>query len=287
LFKTNLAFFFIIFFILSSSLFSQSPWAKKKGEFYSQFSFSTIPSYNEINGNPDYELNRNITDNTFQLYGEYGISDKTTLLVNVPFKNISTSDVLYPIPLDPATIKGSTSNAFGNIELGVKHNFYHKKWLVSGQVNIEFNTSNYDDFSGIRTGYDAYTFSPFINVGRGFEKTYFQAFTGFNIRSNDYSSNFRIGGEGGYKFFDRLWFIGFLDFVISLNNGNIVLPSKNFETALYINNQEYTAFGLKLIGEITPKFGIIAGFGGAFSGNNVAKQAAINVGLYYKFTALK
>jgi len=238
-------------------------------------------------GNPDYELNRNITDNTFQLYGEYGVSNKTTLLISIPFKNIITSDVLNPIPFDPTSTEGGSSNTFGNIEAGVKHNFYNKKWLITGQLNIELNTSSYDDFSGIRTGYDAFTFTPFINAGRGYDKTYIQAFTGFNLRSNDYSSNFRIGGEGGYHFFNRIWLIGFLDFAISLNNGNIILPPENLLTAFYVNDQEYTAFGLKLIGEITPKFGIITGFGGAFSGNNVAKQAAINVGLYYKITASK
>ncbi len=280
------------YFLLTILLFSlltqaQSPWTKNKGEFYTQFSFSTIPNYNEIFGDPDYVLNRDITDNTFQLYGEYGVTDKTTLIVNIPFKNITTSDVIAQNPIDPSLVKGNDINAFGNIELGIKHNFYTKKWLISGQLNIELNTSNYDEETGIRTGYDAYTFTPLISVGRGFKKTYIQAFTGFNIRTNNYSSNFRIGSEGGYKFFDRLWLIAFLDFVISLDNGDIELPVKNQLTALYINDQEYTAFGLKFIGEITADFGLIAGFGGAFSGNNVAKQAALNFGVYYKINTSK
>ncbi|PHS64817.1 MAG: hypothetical protein COB12_07770 [Flavobacterium sp.] len=274
---------FILFYLFSNLLFAQSPWTENKGEFYTQFSFSTIPSYNEIFGNPDYFSNRNITDDTFQLYGEYGISGKTTLILNIPFKNITTSDILNPIPLDPSIINGDTRNAFGNIEAGIKQNFITKKWLLTGQLNIEINTSSYDDISGIRTGYDAFTFTPLINFGRSFNKSYLQGFTGFNLRTNNYSSNFKIGAEGGTKVFNRIWLIAFLDFVISLENGSIELPIENQLTALYVNNQEYTAFGLKFIGEITPDFGLIAGFGGAFSGNNVAKQAAINVGIYMKF----
>ncbi len=119
--KSKFIFCFLVCLLIGFFGFSQSPWIKNKGEFYTQFSFSTIPSYNEMYGNPDYLLNRNITDNTFQLYGEYGVSDKTTLLLNVPFKNITTSDVINPILLDPETINGSTSNAFGNIEIGIKH----------------------------------------------------------------------------------------------------------------------------------------------------------------------
>ncbi|MCF6308522.1 MAG: hypothetical protein L3J09_11290 [Flavobacteriaceae bacterium] len=272
---------------MSSTLFSQSPWTKNKGEFYTQFSFSTIPSYNEIFGNPDYFSNRNITDNTFQLYGEYGVSDKTTILLNVPYKNITTSDVIHPFPPDPGIIPGDTRNAFGNIEAGIKHNFIAKKWLLTGQFNIEINTSSYGDISGIRTGYDAFTFTPLINFGRSFNKSYLQGFTGFNLRTNNYSSNFKIGAEGGTKVFNRIWLVAFLDFVISLNNGDIELPIENQLNALYVNDQEYTAFGLKLIGEITADFGLIAGFGGAFSGNNVAKQAALNFGVYYKINTSK
>ncbi len=280
--KTNFIFCLLVCLLIGSSGFSQSPWTQKKGEFYTQFSFSTIPSYNEMYGDPDYLLNRNITDNTFQLYGEYGVSNKTTLLLNVPFKNITTNDVINPILLDPEAINGSTSNAFGNIEIGIKHNFYNKKWLISGQMNVELNTSSYDEISGIRAGYDAFTFTPLINIGRGFKKSYLQAFTGFNLRTNNYSSNFKIGAEGGTKLFNRIWLSAFLDFVISLENGDIELPIENQLTVLYVNNQEYTAFGIKLIGEITQDFGLITGFGGAFSGNNVAKQAAINFGVYYK-----
>jgi len=273
---------FLFFFYSTSILFSQSPWTRKKGEFYTQLSFSTISNYDEIFGDPDYFTHREITDNTFQFYGEYGISDKTTIIINAPFKNIKTSDLTNETGFDTLITTSETINAFGNIELGLKHNFFYKKWLITGQLNIEFNTSTYDALSGIRTGFDAFTFTPLINFGRGYNKTYFQAFTGFNFRTNDYSSNFKIGGEGGFKIIDNIWLIGFLDFVISLNNGNYEVPLENALTALYVNDQEYTAFGLKAIGEITPNFGIIAGFGGAFSGNNVAKEAAINVGIYYK-----
>jgi len=285
--KSQLGFYILPFLLMGTSLYSQSPWTQKKGEFYTQFSFSTIPTYNEIFGNPDYFLNRNSTDNTFQLYGEYGILDKTTLILNIPFKNITISDVLNLTPLDPNFTEGSNNNNFGNIEAGIKHNFSNKKWLLTGQFNVEFNTSSYDDSSGIRTGYNAFTFTSLINFGRSFNKSYLQGFTGFNVRTNNYSSNFKIGAEGGTKVFNRVWLIAFLDFVISLNNGDIELPTQNILTALYINDQEYTAFGLKVIGEATPNLGVIAGFGGAFSGNNVAKQAALNFGVYYKINALK
>jgi len=134
-----------------------------------------------------------------------------------------------------------------------------------------------------KTGYDAFTFtSPFL-AGRSFGKTYVQSFIGASIRTNDYSSNFKIRGEVGRKIAKSIWLIGFLDIVKSFENGNIVLPIENTFTGLYVNDQDYGAYGFKSIGEITFKFGVTAGFGDAFFGNNVAKEAALNVGVYHKF----
>lgn len=276
----------ILVLVLSFSVaaFSQSPWTKEKSKFYTQLSFTTIPNYNTFFGDPNYEVPSEITDNTIQFYGEYGISDKTTLIVNLPLKLITINDFEDPrIDCGGDCSRDFSNIALGNVEFGIKHNFYKKDWLISGQFSIEANTSSYDAASGIRTGYDAYTFTPLLLAGRSFGKTYVQGFLGANVRTNDYSSNFKLGGEVGRTISKGIWLIGFVDVVKSLVNGNIILPTQNSFTSLYINNQDYGAYGIKGIGEITNNFGITAGFGGAFFGNNVAKQAALNFGLYSKF----
>lgn len=273
----------LIILLLSISAFSQSPWTQKKGKSYTQLSFTSIANYNALFGDPDYNTEREITDNTLQFFGEYGLSDKTSLLVNIPFKMIKTGDLTSPsITAIPLT-SSATESSLGNIEIGLKHNFYNKKWLLSGQFSIEANTSSYDASSGIRTGYDAWSFSPLLLAGRGFGKTYVQGFLGANIRTNDYSSNFRIGGELGRKLGKHIWLIGFVDVSKSLENGDIVLPAQNRLTGLYVNDQEFGAFGLKAIGEFSDKFGLTVGYGSAFFGNNVAKQGALTFGLYQKF----
>lgn len=272
--KSTIKILFLFFFV---SAFSQSPWTQEKGKSYSQVSFTTIPNYTALFGDPDFDTSGEITDNTIQLFGEYGLSDKTSLILNVPIKLISINNNVTSLPN-----KFSESN-LGNIEFGLKHNFYNKKWLLSGQFTIEANTSSYTPISGIRTGYDAYTFTPLFLAGRSYEKTYIQGFIGANIRTNDYSSNFRLGSEVGHKISKRIWAIGFIDIVKSLNNGNIILPIQNTLNGLYVNDQEYGAFGLKGIFEFTDKSGAITSFGGAFSGNNVAKQAALSFGIYTKF----
>lgn len=272
----------VLVVFISFSLFSQSPWTKEKGTFYSQYSFTTIYNYDTLFGDPDYNTERKTTDNTFQFYGEYGLTDKTTLLINIPLKMIKTNELVSLTAIPPLTIEGKKTS-IGNIEIGIKHNFHNKGWLISGQLSLETNTSSFDAKSGIRTGYDAFTFTPLFLAGKGYKKSYIQTFFGANIRTNDYSSNFKIGGEYGRKVGESFWLISYLDIVKSFKNGNIELPDSNLASGLFVNNQEYGGFGFKGIYEINNTFGINAGVGGAFFANNLAKAPALSFGLYHKF----
>lgn len=272
-----------LFFLTTIASFAQSPWTQEKGKAYTQISFTTIPSYNSVYGNPNYEIAGNLIDNTLQFYGEYGITDHTSILVSIPYKRIVHKNLVNPCLVAPCPEFTNKEASLGNIEVSLKHNFSKKDWIISGQLGVEANTGSFDIDTGIRTGYDAWTITPLFLIGKGLEKSYFQGFIGANIRSNNYSSNFKIGGEYGKKIAKNIWLVGFIDIVKSFENGNVVLPASNLATALYVNNQEYGAFGLKSIFEIKEKFGITGGFGGAFFGNNVAQSPALTFGVYQKF----
>lgn len=264
----------------SISLFAQSPWTKQKNKTYLELSFSAIVGYSDLSGDPDYSTEREINDNTLKLYTEYGLTNKTTLLVNIPLKMVSSNDLV--IASSSPTTTEDANSGLGNIQLGLKHNFIHKKWLLTGQLNVEFNTGSFEELSGLRTGYDAITITPLISTGRGFDKWYIQVFTGVDIRTNEYSSAYKLGGEIGYKTLDWLWIAGFLDGVASFHNGDVLLPRSNTLTGLYVNNQSYAGFGLKLIGELNEKIGLNLGFGGAFAARNLAKSPSLSLGFYYK-----
>jgi hypothetical protein len=269
--------------LIGFSAFSQGPWTQKKGKLYTQLSFTTIPYYDTLFGDPDYSIPGKISDNTLQFYSEYGLSSKTTLLINIPYKFISNKGLVNPCLIAPCPEYSNKKNTLGNIEIGIKHRFYKKDWLVSGQFSLEANTGSFEANSGIRTGYDAFTFTPLFLAGKSFGKSYLQTFIGTRIRTNNHSSNFKIGGEYGGKLHKNIWIIGFLDIEKSFKNGTVVLPSSNLATGLYVNNQEYGVIGVKVIGEISNNFGITASLPAAFFGNNVAKQVAISFGIYRKF----
>lgn len=271
----------IVLVFISSNLLSQSAWTLEKDKWYTQVNFTTIGNYSSIflDGDESIELPRELTDNTIQFYAEYGLDAKTTVLVNVPIKLIESGD---EVMANSGTNGGSVS-ALGNIGVGVKRNLYNKDFVVSALLSVETNTSTYDELSGIRTGYDAWTVSPSIGIGKGFSNIFFQGNLGFDLRTNSYSHNFKGNIEGGYKFFDMVWVIVHLDYIKSFENGDVQFPIENLNTLLYVNDQEYAGYTLKGILEITDNIGLTTGFGGAFTANLLARRAAINFGAYYKF----
>ena len=267
---------------ISFSTMAQSPWTKKKKEAYLQLSYTTISNYTTLFGDPEFNTEREVSDNTLQFFSEYGLTDNTTLIVNIPLKFVSTNNLVEETTVSPITTEDSKTT-LGNIQIGLKHKFIHKKWLLTGQLSVEGNTSSaFEEASGLRTGYDAWTITPLLITGTSFNKWYLQGFTGSDIRTNDYSSSFKIGAEVGYKTTSWLWIAGFIDNVTSFKNGDIEEPASNILTGLYVNDQSYGGYGFKFIGEINKGFGANIGIGGAFSGENVAKTPAITFGMYLK-----
>jgi len=105
----------LVILIITLQAYSQSPWTQKKGNFYTQLSFTSISGYNTLFGDPDYNTEREISDRTLQFFTEYGLSDKTSLLVNIPFKMMETGELTSPsIAAIPLT-SSATESALGNI----------------------------------------------------------------------------------------------------------------------------------------------------------------------------
>jgi len=149
---------FLLAFLFTTSLFSQGAWTKSKNEVYTQLSYYSIGGYSGIYGNPGYQAERKLTDNTIQLYAEYGASDKTTFVFSLPIKMIK-AEGLVDANATPLTAEGSET-ALGNFTVGVKQLFHQGTWVLSGQLNLGLNTGEFFEESGLRSGFDTYTLSP-------------------------------------------------------------------------------------------------------------------------------
>ncbi|MCB0489901.1 MAG: hypothetical protein R2820_14820 [Cyclobacteriaceae bacterium] len=275
---------FLLCILLTPSFLAngQSPWVAGKGKGYVQVGFTSIGPYQELfqSDGGSYRLSHVITDRTLQFFGEYGVADHTSILASVPFKFLTQGEGFDPF--FPATRKTSFST-IGNIQIAARHNFTDEKFLLSTQWTLEIPTAGFDELNSIRGGLNAYSLIPSMSIGKGFSNFYAFASTGFAVRTNNYSSDFRVGAEAGYKVIDRIYLILVLDIVESLKNGSVFEDLTLRRIGLYLNNQSYFAYGIKTIIGFTDKLGINGAFYGARSGNLVARSPSLNLGAYYKW----
>lgn len=273
----------LIIILCSTSAMAQSPWVAEKGNGFAQLGYTTIGPYKDLflsDGNA-YPLSNEITDRTLQVYGEYGIGSGTSIITTIPVKILTSGGSL--IPSLPIRTRSGDFTTLGNIQLAARHNFVNKKVVFSGQLLAELPTSGYDEATGLRGGLNALSIIPTLSAGFSNEKLYEFVSVGAAIRSNDYSSEWRLGIELGYQLIKRIFIIGVIDIVQNFENGNAIESANQLGTGLYLNNQSYSALGIKGIVGLTDNVGISGAFYGAGSGNLVAKSPSINFGLYYKW----
>ena len=276
------SFLYTLLLFCTFNAFTQSPWVAEKGSGYAQVGFTTIGPYSSLylGDGGSFPLTRAVTDRTIQLYGEYGLGSSTSLLSSIPMKALKTGEIENPVSSPNAA---GTFTTLGNIQIAARHNFIYSKFVFSGQLTAELPTAGFDQATGLRGGLDAFSIIPTLSIGKGLNKFYGYLSSGVAFRTNDYSGDFRLSGEVGYKLVERVYLILVLDVVENFENGNAVVNDNQLQTGLYLNNQSFFAYGIKGSVGFTDHIGITGAYYGASSGNAVAKSPSVNFGVYFKW----
>lgn len=282
-------FIFLLVFCTALGLQAGGPWPAGKNKGYFQLGAS-LNKYDRLivpSSSPLYNkrLLRYVVDNTVQIYGEYGVTEKFTLVTAIPLKLLSTGSA--PLPNGDAfpaanLLPAGSLTGLGNIMLTAKYTFYNKGLVFAGQLQAEAPTFSRKESIGLRTGYDTWVACPGISVGASTKKLYGFADVGYALRTGDYSNELRYNAEIGGRFIKKTWlalaFNNKKSFKnVERNEGNVA------QTAMYVNNQSYNAFGLKIAYAFTDNIGINLSAFGAFGGENVAAAPTFNAGVYYKW----
>lgn len=285
----------LVFFsclICSLPVFAGGPWTKAKGSGYAQIGVSYL-QYAELFGNitPRIPLRRQVTDMTLQGYLEYGITDKLTFIGILPFKYVKTGDEVLESDyfyddrrFSDTLLPAGSLFGIGNARIGARYNFIKKKYLLSGELNVENGSVAYQCSSALRTGYSAWTIEPSISFGRGWNKVYFFLDNAFRYRTNDYSHETNHAIEVGYKPFPKTW-------VAFRSEGRISMKNKrtnnhDIHTGLSPNNQQYIGYGVKLSQGFGDHFALNLGLFGGF-GELVGANPSLNVGISYQWDKKK
>jgi hypothetical protein len=277
-----------IILLINSCALAQQAWTQKKGEGYFQIGAS---SFNYSSAADDdfksFDLARPITEIIISLYAEYGITNKLTGTVIVPFHFVSSGE-LNSKWLGFAPEEGNLTT-FGNLNLALTYRIYAKKdFVLSSKLASSINTSNYDVATGLRTGYDAFGISPTILAGIGTDVFFSSAETGINILTGGYLSRFIFKAQIGKELTKNKRLIGI--FVISTNTAlgnasnedNLNLNRTSAFTALYQNEQTYYAGIVKFGYKLSDYWGLWLSIGGGYA-KNIGRNPVYSLAFAYNF----
>ncbi|MEQ8324392.1 MAG: hypothetical protein RIC15_08925 [Vicingaceae bacterium] len=277
------ALFFYLLLSLALVELQAQAWNKSKGSGYVQVS-STFLSYDRLlNGSEEsVDLKRKITDNTVQLYGEIGLSNKLNAIVILPYKFTASSDNITAAKNDPFTedtLESGSLNGFSNPELGIRFGLLNKSIVLSAQLTVGARLHQYDSTTGLQIGYDAWLVNPILMVGKGWSENYLQAGLGIRLNTGLYSQNFVAMIEGGQKFFDGKTFLALrFDVKIPLTKGTFD-EGNAIQTALFRDNSSYISPGVKVIQSLSDHLFLNLAIYGAvyseFEGGNATLNAAV------------
>lgn len=266
------------------------PWSHSKGKGY--FKLSEWWTVFDQHYTDAGLIDPNITTGVFNssLYGEYGITNRLSCILNAPLFSRNHINNLVSTTTNQVTMEGEAINSVGDIDLSLKYGLTKpssNKIPLSVTLILGIPTGKKEGGTqkNLQTGDGEFNQMIQIDVGKGFSlgskvSTYVSAYTAFNNRTNGYSEEIRYGIEAGAGLFrQKLWLVGRLNIVESLKNGNAVETSTS--TSIFANNLEYTSIGVEANYYITEQIGLSASVAGALRGENIAAAPSYSVGVFF------
>jgi len=168
----------------------------------------------------------------------------------------------------------------GNSVVGAKYNFIESKFLATLSAAVEFPAIGDEPNTGLRTGYNTYSFIPGIHFGQSLNKLYYSVETFFALR-NELSHEWRLNAEIGYHFKKPLTGAFKVNMVESLRNRTISESPNYLATGLYLNNQEYVAWSINFIHDIEADFQMLYALAGGFTTSLIARTPVFTLGILY------
>lgn len=273
------------FLLMTQIAFAQ--WSKGKGNGYYKLSAWYLNTDQHFTDTGNIDPNATRTQFNVNLYGEYGISNKLDVIAYVPFFARATQNNIFSGTNGSLIQAGEEVNSLGDIDLGLNYNFF-KKGNWSASAKLIFGLPTGEDSGGSDGSYQTGDgeFNQYLSGLLGYSTSlngtpfYAKTYLGINNRTQNFSDEFRFGLESGVQIFKKkIWLIGRLDAVESLQNGS--LNAQNVpQGSIFANNIEFTSVGIEASYYITKKLGVSAGFASAISGRIIAANPSFTGGIF-------
>ena len=254
--------------------FAGGGWTKEKGTGYYKVSHwwvNAAKTYT-FDGNTQTSPQEGIFNTS--IYAEYGINDRLTGIINLPFSKSAN---------DQESISG-----IGDTDVAFKYRITKPESKFVLASTLLFGLPLGDDSGGangsLQTGDGEFNQLIRLDLSRSFPigklNAYANVYGGYNNRTNDFSDELRFGAELGAGFLNnKVWAIIRLDGVESLQNGEESTASSDGAT-IFANNTEYMAYSYEIAGYITEKIGVSASTASVFSASNIFAAPSYSLGVF-------
>ncbi len=268
-------------------------WTVKKGGAYFKISHWWLVASKYYNNDGFSTSNPTTAFSNTSLYTEFGITDRLTGIVYFPFFSRISRDAHTSIGISGVGIEKSTVNSLGDTDIAIKYRINNpkSKYAFAGTLLLGIPLGNDSGGSNgdLQTGDGEFNQLIRLDLSRSFAfgkkiGVYANVYTGFNNRTNNFSDEFRGGGEFGISFFkSKLWLIARLDIVEPLKNGKKVDVNSNVAergATIYANNTKYVSYTYEIAYYITKKIGVSASRGAVFSASSIYAAPTHSVGVF-------
>lgn len=270
-------------------LFAQAGggWTKEKGTAYYKVSQWWVVAAKHYTGDGSIDPNAKMGIYNTSFYGEYGISDRVTGIVYFPFFSRATRNAQIG-STGTVIAPGESVNSLGDTDLAIKYRLSKPEspFVVAGTLLLGLPLGTVDGGSdgSLQTGDGEFNQMLRVDASRSFTigsiNAYANIYTAFNNRTENFSDEFRSGGELGAAFLkNKLWSIARVDAVKSLKNGLSSAEGSNGMT-IFANNTEFVSYTYELAYYATKKLGVSASYSGAFSARLILAAPSYSVGVF-------
>lgn len=258
-------------------------WIQPRGQGFYKLSEQLVraSSFYEPNGNrlPITTLSTYTTS----LYGEYGLTDRLTLVGYIPFvQRITLNKRVFAVS-GVEDFSGDAKTGIADSDVGFRIGLLSTgATVLNAQVMLGLPLGDSGQTNGLYTGDGESNQSISLQVGRSLYPlpAYLAGEVGINHRLKGFSDEFRYAFEAGFTIRQRLTVALHLRGVESLKNGNNTLTGGT--GGLAGNNVRFLLYGPEISYLIKPDIGVSLSVTGAARGQNVLAAPSYSFGFFIK-----
>jgi len=282
--KRLIAIFYFTLICLHS-VFSQSGWTKGKGEFFGKIDYSRLSTDNYYSPNGTQLKTNVFSQNSINLYAEYGLRDRWSLITSAPLFRQNSFNTTKKV------------SGVGDLRVDLKYRIIkNNNWPVALSIGAEIPTGRANAFAqskavaqekiNLPTGDGEFNVWTTLAASKSLGIGYISFYGAYNFRTKydglAFQDLYQVGGEIGFNPIKPLWVNGKIRGQWA--SGESKHPELGFVRG---DGTTYTLMSMEAFYRFTSNMGISATY---FTGNdllapfkNIYISSFYSLGMIYEF----